>query len=648
MSDTPTGISEIPQRTPVSLDTLFSLRTPVDPRISPDGARVACTLMEWIPGRATQRGRIWLVDTNEHGGEPRPLTTGSDGDYEPRWSPDGRSLLFVSKRDEGDKAPYNDKPQLYTMPARGGDAHRVCSMPNGAADPEWSPDGTRVAFLSLDGDEVKAEPMVDEPLRHQRLWIARPGYDTAEPVTPADVTIWSYAWSPDGTQFAVFYSTGPGETDWYRGQIGIVPAAGGAIQQVSILSRQAGALAWSRDGHTIYYVSGEWSDRPLVGGDIFAIPAQGGNPRNLTPGIQGNPSWLYALEDGRLVFSAWDGLTNTIGALNADDGSRCQLSADFIIGDQARPQLSATPDGRRFAAVHTEAGRPWDVWLGMREGAGADEHITWRQLTRFNRIAEETLQIAPNQRISYTGADGWQIEALYTAPLTPTRGTPPPLILYVHGGPTSAFRDMWMDTLTQLFAAAGYAVLRANPRGSMGRGVAFADAVLGDMGGKDYQDVLAGVDHLVAQGLVDGERIGIYGWSYGGFMTAWAVTHTTRFKAAVMGAGICDYHSFHAQSNIPDWDMRIIGADPNENPQAYREKSAITYVARVNTPTLIVHGEADPCVPVNQAYAFFRALRERAIPTELAVYPRERHGFREREHIRDLYARILGWFVRWI
>jgi dipeptidyl aminopeptidase/acylaminoacyl peptidase len=178
--------------------------------------------------------------------------------------------------------------------------------------------------------------------------------------------------------------------------------------------------------------------------------------------------------------------------------------------------------------------------------------------------------------------------------------------------------------------------------------VAFADAILGDMGGKDLDDVLLGVDHLVASGRVDGTRLGIMGWSYGGFATEWAVTQTTRFKAAVAGAGICDFHSFHAQSNIPDWDRRFLGANLAEQPETYRARSAITFISRVTTPTLIVHGERDDCVPVNQAYAFHRALYERGVPTELAIYPREGHGFTERDHLRDLCERMLRWFERYL
>jgi dipeptidyl aminopeptidase/acylaminoacyl peptidase len=208
--------------------------------------------------------------------------------------------------------------------------------------------------------------------------------------------------------------------------------------------------------------------------------------------------------------------------------------------------------------------------------------------------------------------------------------------------------DDWGGGPTQVLAAAGYAVLRPNIRGSMSRGVAFADAVMGDVGGKDFQDILRGVDDLVGRGLVDGSRVGIMGWSYGGYMTAWAVTQTTRFKAALMGAGISDWHNFHAQGSLQDSDLKQLGVDPLEHPEKYRERSPITFAGRVRTPTLILHGEKDEPVPVAQAYAFYRALRERDVPVELVVYPREGHGLAERDHVRDMYERMLRWFAQYL
>jgi dipeptidyl aminopeptidase/acylaminoacyl peptidase len=482
-----------------------------------------------------------------------------------------------------------------------------------------------------------------------------------EPVTPETVTVWDFAWSPDGARFALYFGDGPDETDWYRGQVGVVAAGGGAVRQLTHLTRQAGALAWSPDSERVAYIAGEWSDHGLVGGEVFVVAAADGEARNLTPGVEFSPSWVQWLPDGqRLLYCGLDGVTGQIGLLDEATGALTTLERGVTLADFGWPRLRPTADGRTFATLISDARHPAEVYLGALTNsadsaadatdgaAGAPDGVAMRRLTRLNPLAEETWAHVPSQLLTYEGADGWKIQALYTPPLRHEGTGAPPMILQVHGGPTSAHLDDWTGRHAQLFASAGFATLRVNPRGSIGRGVAFADAVLGDMGGKDYEDLMRGVGVAIARGLADPNRLGIAGWSYGGFMTAWAVTQTTRFKAAMMGAGVSDYHSFHAQTNIQDWDERILMATPNEQPEVYRQHSAITHVKSVTTPTLIVHGEKDPCVPVNQAYAFYHALRELGVPVELAVYPREGHGFLERDHITDWTARMLRWMTTYL
>ena len=329
------------QRPPLTFDATLGIRTPSDPQITADGTHVAFTLAEWPQDQSTPRQRIWLVETDGDG-EPRPFTNGPKSDSSPVWSPDGRWLAFVSERGEADKG----HAQLYVQSAEGGDARRICLMPNGAASPQWSPDGSRIAFLSHEGAEYTSGPKVNEELRHTRLWTVRPESDTAEPVTPPDRTVWRYAWSPDSARFAVFYSTGPSETDWYRGQLGLVPAHGGVIRQITHLTRQAEAPTWSRDGRTLYFILGEWSDSaassaatsialPIDAGEIDEIAKSGKNgklaePRNLTPGIERSISWLHEREDGRLLYAAWDYLANSVGLLDPATGTTTPLTTDFL------------------------------------------------------------------------------------------------------------------------------------------------------------------------------------------------------------------------------------------------------------------------------------------------------------------------------
>src|SRR5947209_4790618 len=483
-------------RIPITPGTMQSLRYADDVNLSPDGQRVAFEVSDWATGQRKRRSTIWVVETSgrEPGnqGNQKPLSKSGRQDSCPRWSPDSSQLAFTSK-EAGDES--KDKPQLYLMPAQGGEARQACTIPNGVSDLEWSPDGSRIAFISLEGAEPQTDPIVVTPGRHRRLWTIRPGFDIAEPATPDGFTVWEYAWSPDCRQIALYYSTGPDDTDWYRGQIGIVPASGGSIRQVTQLTRRIG------------------------------------------------------------VWRESDGTVNT-------------LVNDFVM-DRGWPHLSTAPDLHCFATTHFDQQHPIDIWFGkMSEVKEPSQgEITWKRLTHLKPLAEASFALSPSERISYTSVDDWRIDALFTPPLAHTGNTPPPLIVDVHGGPSWAWVDDMGDSLTQLFAAAGYAVLRPNVRGSWGRGVAFADAVICDMGGKDFQDILYGVDYLVERGLVDGKRMAIAGGSYGGFMAAWAVTQTHRFKTAIMIAGVSDFHSFHAQSRIYDWDMRFLCGNTRHQPE---------------------------------------------------------------------------------
>jgi dipeptidyl aminopeptidase/acylaminoacyl peptidase len=642
------GISTLAQqKMPVTPETMFTVRQAMNAVSSPDGQYAAFVVVEWLPDHEKQRRRIWCSDISK--GESRPLTKGTVSDTSPAWSPDSTALAFASKgSDPGSKL------QVYVIAAQGGEARQVCHMPNGVSDITWSPDGSRLAFLSLEGDAPSEDPLVLQPGKGRfcRLWIVQTDGDTPEAVTPQGVSIWSYAWSPDGQQFAVYFAGGPEQTDWYRGQIGLVSAQGGLVRQISQLTCQAYGLTWSPDGSRIAYVAGEWSDPDRGGGDIFIQMLADGHVRNLTPGFDWSPSWCRWFPDGRhLLCAGSDGVASRVGILDEVTGAFTTLTQNIVLGDRNFPHLATTPDLRSFVATRSDQ-HPYDTWYGelLSANDGVRE-ISWKRLSRLNPLVEETLVLNKGEHIRYESVDGWEIDGLITWPARREDGRLPPLIVRLHGGPSGVWLDDWDLYLSQMFAAAGFAVLRPNIRGGRGRGVAFANAVLGDMGGKDWSDVLRGVDALVERKLVDGERVGITGWSYGGFLTAWAVTQTNRFKAAVIGAGICDFHSFHAQTNIPDWDMRYLGQPPISpltRPEIYRERSPITYAQYVSTPTLVVHGEKDPCVPVNQAYAFYRALVEGGVPTELVVYPREGHALAERKHLQDYYQRMLGWFQRYL
>ena len=641
----PNNQSRVTQATEkITPASAFTARIATDAVISPDGKQVAFVLAQWLPEQAKIQPRIWITETSGHA-EPQPLNSGLAEEFMPRWSPDGAFLAFVG-RNRHEQAL--SKSMLYlSKSGTTGKATLIYDPPTGLSDIQWAPDSGCIAFLSR--EEIPAvDPHVATPRGQMRLWTVLPSSEASpEPITGSDLSVWSYSWSPDQKQFATFFTNGSEETDWYRGQIGVVSATGGQMRQISNLTRPACEVRWTPDGSHITYISGQWSDPDRGGGDIYSLSLDGGEAKNLKPNIQISPTWYRWLPDGRrLLFTAFDSTSSQVGILEAETGKIITLSRNFTLGERYYPHLSITPDFRRLVATHSENHAP-DVWLGtLTQLECENAALNWQQCTHFNSSAEKTLKIYPTEKISYTGADGWHIEALLTLPEAQS-DTPLPLVVNVHGGPSAAWINDWDNYRTQALVAEGYAVLKPNIRGSLGRGTTFADAVVGDMGGKDFQDVLLGVDYLIERGLVDSERVGLMGWSYGGFMVAWAVSQTDRFKAAVMGAGICDFHSYHAESNIPDWDMRFLSKEivnPYDHPNIYRNHSAITYANRITTPTLIIHGEADECVPVNQAHAFYRALHEQHIPVELVTYPREGHGFTEQAHIQDHLERVANWF----
>lgn len=632
--------SDLP-RIPATIDIMLETRTPVDFDMSEDGKRVAFVVVERVPGEQKPRLRIWVTET-EHG-EPRPFLSGRSNETCPRWSPDGKHLAFITQP-EGEK----EKPQIHLVPAEGGTPHLLCKMPSGVSSLAWTPDSSRVSFLAQESEEPQDDPKILQPARPKRLWTIRPDQALPSVITPENLTIREYTWSHDSKQLAVYYSEGSDETDWYHSHIGVVAAEGGAVRKVVHLSQPASSLAWSPDGKYLAYHSGKWSDPGRGAGDIFLVSLEDGQVRNLTPGITCSPSWCCWLPNGReLLYTAIKGLTHQVGLLDIATGTMHVLEEDFVMWfDQ--PWLSITPDRRSFATMHSTGQQPYDIWSGTLNFV--DERpasITWKRLSRLSPLIEETREIIPTERISYTSVDGQHVEGLFTPPARTEDGRLPPLYVEVHGGPSGAYCDGWFFG-THIFAAQGYAIFRPNYRGSWGYGAAFADAVVGDMGGKDLQDILSGVEYLIQQGRVDGNRVCIGGWSNGGYLSAWAITQTNRFRAAMVGAGISDWHNQHAQSNIPDADILLLAADPLENSEAYRRVSPITYAARVTTPTLILHGEDDPAVPVAQAYAFYRALRERNVPVECVIYPREGHGVAEYNHLRDVFERQLRWFDKYV
>ena len=367
--------------------------------------------------------------------------------------------------------------------------------------------------------------------------------------------------------------------------------------------------------------------------------------RELSADHIASASWLAWTDDSRrLICAAHERGSAALAEIDVASGQRTAIwRDDAVLAESNWQQFSRARTGS-IAVVREDAGNPRDVWVGSSGPGG----LEWDRLTRLHPQANE-LQLGPMESIHWEGAGGCEMQGLLIRPPGANPKRPRPMVTVVHGGPTSVHARQYYASRgwLQLLATQGIAVFLPNPRGSTGWGLQFAESNIGDLGGDDWEDIQRGIDHCVGQGIADPDRLGIAGWSYGGFMAAWAVTQTDRFKVAMMGAGISDWRSFHGKSYLCDWDTTYLGdADPSDPDGPYRRLSPITYVKRVTTPTLILHGEVDLDVPVEQGHIFYRALKDLGVETELVVYPREAHGPQERNHLLDIAGRVTEWFTR--
>jgi len=664
-----------------------------DVQISPDGTLVAFVAGDYFTvDSAAAKRQIWGAPTN--GGEARPLTGGPRTDDTPRWSPDGRTLAFLSDRLE------DGRPQIYLLDRAApsissgvpGEARRLTNLPGTISELEWSPDGTQLAFLLTDcetEEEKRRKQAKDDAIevernhKWQRVWTVELASGATRQITSGDTQVWEFGWAADGG-FVLVVGAEPYEWSWFMARLARVGAAGGIPETIySVAEKQFASPRVSPDGTQVAFLSCIWSDRGINGGDVFVMRLAAGNaglvetesvasrqisPSNLTEGYAGSIWWIQWSADGTaLDYIAYEDGEALIGRLDVATGARStRWKGAVAFGESARSRYIARDTGA-IAVLREDATRPPDVWLAEAQGLGdrswgiaaappaaspqpSVPGLQWKQLTEFHPQMD-ALALGETRVLRWNGSDGMAMQGLLILPVGYQEGQRVPLITWVHGGPAWLYTHSFYGegrSPQQMFAGAGYAVLLANPRGSAGWGVDFIEANIGDFGGCDYEDIIAGVDHVIALGIADPERLGIGGWSYGGFMSAWAVTQTKRFKAAMMGAGICNWLSFHGVAEIGAWDQISYRASPYELGGRYDRFSAIHYVDRVTTPTLIMHGADDIIVPVGQGYEFFRALKDHGVPTELVIYPREPHGFRERGHNIDRFQRFLAWFQRYL
>ncbi len=624
-----------------------------DAQISPDGSQIAFVIGDSFKAESKlPKSTIWLVSTA--GGEPRPLTNGPRTDSLPRWSPDGSRLAFLSDRlVEGQR-------QVFVIARDGGEAGPLTNItgtiptPRGLNALQWSPDGRLLAFLMEDpesDDERKKREAKDDAIAFEqqpkfvRVWVIDVETRSIRCVSPDKLQIWEFGWHPNLRELAAVVSDQPYEWTWYTNRL-VRFGLGEAAQTVWQSKRQVAFPVWSPDGHQIAFVSSNWSDRGCVAGDVWTIDSCGGEARDVTAGIVASLGWMHWSSDGRELLAIGHDRGGTgLHRINVVTGEQTQLWwQQAAVAEAHWPRFSAALDGT-LAVVLEDADHPRDVWL-LSESAGK---FAGQPLTQLHPQTAE-IAIGNTSVVHWAGADGCEMQGLLIKPVGYQSGQRYPLVMWVHGGPTgiSASRYYAAFLWNQLLASAGYAVFLPNYRGSTGWGLEFAESNIGDMGGKDFEDMLLGVDSLIESGVADPQRLGIAGWSYGGFTAAWAVSQTDRFKAAVMGAGISHWLSFHGKSSLADWDAIHYAESPFELAGRFQKFSPLSYYENLKTPTLILHGAEDQDVPVEQSYLFYRALKDKRVPTELIVYPREDHAIKERQHLLDMSRRVLTWFRQYL
>ena len=627
-----------------------------DAQVSPDGELVAFVVSDnFRRGGASApkmaRANIHVVPAA--GGATVRLTNSERSDTMPRWSPDGQWLAFLSDREE------DGQRQIYLLPRRGGEARRLTDVrgdipsPRSLSPMSWTADGRYIAFLKSDAEsdtdrERRAagadEIVFEEDHRFLRLWTVDIENVETTCVSPDRLQIWEASVSPDGKRVAAVVSDLPYESDWYLNRLVVFDIGSNRVTVLYDERRPAAKPAWSPDGKSVAFLTSIYSDRGNDSGDLMLVPATGGAARNLTA--------KHGVSDHYGVFHPGSGSASDaiLTATNVHGGSGIS-SIDIESGERrylwnekkgfstfSRSSGSGEPV---FAAVIDDPDNLPEVFAGTE----VDGEIRWRKLTDVHADWAD-LSIGETREIFWDGRDGTRIQGLLQLPPGYAGGRIPVAVM-VHGGPTGAVRFTFEDhhRWAKLISDAGIAVFMPNYRGSTGWGVPFAETNIGDMGGEDYQDMLTGLDHLVESGIADPERLGICGWSYGGFTAAWAVTQTDRFKAAVMGAGIADWRSFHGRSYLHAWDaIHYDDSDPYDPESPHARFSPINFIKNVQTPTLILHGEQDWDVPVEQGYQFHRALKDLGVETQLVVYPREPHGVEEYEHQLDIARRVRRWF----
>jgi dipeptidyl aminopeptidase/acylaminoacyl peptidase len=625
-------------------ELMVEVRTPAEVAVSHDGTRMAFSLHATV----SERGPIAPSDLYVL--EPhRPMyqiTQGEWSDRAPSWSPAGSQLAFVSDRiKRGHFRPY-------VMPATGGEPRSVAHLDGSAESVSWSNDARRLlvgvadagaysheaSAVAVTGVAPDPDPIVyRRGTAYRRLFLVDLESGEAREVGPPGLCVWESDWDGETTVIATV-SEDPMANGWYRARLVRLDLEARTAETLYEPGWPVEGLALSPDARHAAIVEGYSSDPGLLSGSVIVVDVETGEAVDPWPDLEnaGSVEWTGA---DSLVVAGYDDVGTACGRLWLDGRREETWSGDAYIGDEiGKPVVSEVAD----ALITTHQGHGVPPELARLDPATGE----WSRLTGFNDDIAAGMVFPDLETMSWNAPDGLEVHGLLLTP----RGAdgPLPMIVGVHGGPTWAWSFYFSDSEPNavLLADAGYAVLLPNPRGSVGRGHAFARGVIEDSGTADLDDIMAGIDLCIAEGVADPERIGISGLSYGGYMAGWAITRTDRFRASVALSVIGDYVTFHLTSEVARYDEMILGGEWDDPTGPYIERSPIFHMRGVTTPTLVIQGQADRCTPVGQAEELYAALEAAGAEAELVVYPREGHVLVERAHVIDALHRTRDWFDR--
>jgi dipeptidyl aminopeptidase/acylaminoacyl peptidase len=610
----------------VTPELLMELRRPTDLDVSADGSRLAYVVTPTFrdKGKALE-SRLWL--------DGAPVTEPGAADALPRFAPDG-TLAYASDRGHGGRMSL-------WIHGRG----ELGEIPGSVEDVRWAPDSSALLVLAADlgsdragaqsatkireADSGEEDPKVFRPAQHwRRLYRVDAVSGATTEVGPPGINVFELGWA--GGKVAAVCTEDPSESAWYEAWIGLIDLDARSVERVHVAEWQLQSPCISPGGR-VAWIEGFASDRGCVTGTVHVL---GVGP--LAP--ERDVTWIAFAGEDTLWYAGWHGARSTYGRIGLDGTDGELASAEALFGARYQARVTPYADGSRVAAVFESTLTPPEIVL-FEDGEAT------RELTSLNQELAPQLQTADWRAYSWESFDGLEIEGLLALPRDHDGGALP-LVVFVHGGPTASWSWSFPALQAHMLAQEGYAMLFPNPRGSSGRGQEFARANLGDMGGGDLKDIVAGVDALVRDGVVDDARVAITGGSYGGFMSSWAVTQTDRFAASIPLAVVTDWTSFHYTTNIGQFDVLFLQGDPRDSAGPYPKWSPVYHANACRTPTLIMHGEDDLCTPLPQATEFYNALVEAGCEAELVVYPREGHGWTEREHQIDTWNRIRDWLAK--